>query len=332
MPLVSVIIPVYNGEKTIRATVESVLAQTLTDLEVIVVNSGSTDSTLEILQSFNDARVTIFDYTLALVSVNRNRGVTHANSNYLCFLDADDLWTEDKLASQYQALQENPQAAVAYSWTNCIDESDRFLRKSCYAHYSGYILPQLLLNDFIGSGSNVMIRRHAFETVGGFDETLTNAEDSDLWLRLAAKYEFVVVKKAQILYRVSPQSKSSNIERMEKMNLRVIEKAFAAAPDSLQYLKPYRLASFYQYLSYRALETQPGQQKTLTAMRIILRAAIASPSLLKTPVIAKAFLKLTVMTVLPPLQATRLLQKFPRVANTFTIMGYAKTDLSQIQE
>lgn len=331
MPLVSVIIPVYNGEKTIQATVESVLAQTLTDLEVIVVNSGSTDETQNILENLNDKRLRVIHYPQAIVSVNRNRGVTHANSDYLCFLDADDLWTEDKLACQYQALQNNPQAAVAYSWTTCIDESDRVLRQSCHVNYSGYILPQLLLNDFIGSGSNVMIRRDAFETVGGFDESLTNAEDADLWLRLAAKYEFAVVQKAQILYRISPQSKSSNIERMEKMSLRVIEKAFAAAPDSLQYLKPYRLSSLYQYLSYRALETPPGQQKTLMALRILLQTAIASPELLKTPTIAKAFLKLAIVTILPPPQATQLLQKFPRVANTFTIMGYTKADISQIK-
>ncbi|MEC4804538.1 MAG: glycosyltransferase [Jaaginema sp. PMC 1079.18] len=331
MPLVSVIIPVYNGEKTIQTTVESALSQTLTDLEVIVVNSGSTDRTQQILQGMSDARLTIVDYPKAIVSVNRNRGVTQAQSDYLCFLDADDLWTKDKLACQYQALQENSQAAVVYSWTNCIDQSDRVLRKCRYVNYAGNVLPQLLLDDFIGNGSNAMIRRQAFAEVQGFDESLTNAEDTDLWLRLAAKYEFTVVPKVQVLYRISAQSKSSNVKRMEVMNLRVIEKAFSDAPSSLQYLKRYSSGNLYKYLSYRALETQPGQQKTLTTLRFILQSAIASPDLLKKPIIAKALLKLAIMTFVPSKQAELLLQQFPKIANTFTFMGYEIVDLSQLR-
>ena len=182
MPKVSVILPVFNGDQTIEETIDSILSQSFQDLELIIINSGSTDSTPEILhrKQLNDNRIKIFDYPKAYVSVNRNRGVNNSDGSYLCFIDADDLWHKDKVASQLEKLTENTDASVAYSWTHCVDESGQYLRKGGCANYSGYVLPQLLLSDFIGSGSNVMVHRRAFEAVGGFDESLTNAEDTDL--------------------------------------------------------------------------------------------------------------------------------------------------------
>jgi glycosyltransferase involved in cell wall biosynthesis len=211
MPAISVIIPVYNGEKTIQRTVNSVLNQTFTDFEIIVINAGSTDSTVEIIAQINDSRLRVYTYPKANVAVNRNLGFENATGEFVSFLDADDLWTPDKLEAQYNALVKNPSTAVAYSFTDAIDERDNFLRPCSHAAYSGDVFLQLLLDDFIGSGSNVTIRASAFAEVGGFDGLLTNAQDTDLWVRLAAKYDFVAVEKVQILYRISANSMSSNV-------------------------------------------------------------------------------------------------------------------------
>lgn len=326
MPIISVIIPVYNGEKTIKAAIDSVLQQTLANFELIIINADSTDSTLDIIQQIKDERIKIFSYPKANVAVNRNRGFQHSCCEFITFLDADDLWTPNKLEAQCQALLEHPEAAVAYSWTNCIDENGKFLRHCSFVQWAGDVYHKLLLDDFIGSGSNVMIRSSAFRAVGGFDESLSNAQDTDLWLRLAANYDFVVVREPQILYRITANSMSSDVLGLEKSNLQVITQAFAhQKAESLQYLKQYSIANLYKYLSYKVLDVPPGQQKTLQAIRILATAIKSDPYLMLKPVIFKAFLKLTVMTVLPSQWAKQLLNKFPKLSNTSTFLGYEKT-------
>ncbi|ARV62242.1 glycosyl transferase family A [Nostocales cyanobacterium HT-58-2] len=328
MSIISVIIPVYNGQNTIQETINSVLQQTFHNFELIVINAGSTDSTLHIISKIQDHRIQVLSYPKANVAVNRNRGFNHAAGEFITFLDADDLWTPDKLEAQYKALVENPQAAVAYSWTHCIDKSGKFLRKCSYVNWTGDVYPQLLLDDFIGSGSNVMIRRHTISTIGGFDELLSNAQDTDMWLRLAAKYDFVVVPKPQILYRISANSMSSNIVGLEKSNLQIIERAFAhQKAKSLQHLKWYSIGNLYKYLSYKVLETIPGQQNTLQAVRLLWKTARYDPLLLGKPVIYKALLKLMFMAVFPAKLSKVFLTKFSRIANTSTFLGYEKTNL-----
>lgn len=327
MPKISVIIPVYNGEKTIEATINSVLQQTFDDFELIIINASSTDSTLEIVSQFKDYRITVFTYNRANVAVNRNRGFNHAKSEFITFLDADDLWTLDKLEAQYKVLLENPEAGVVYSWSNCIDETGKFLRGCSYVKWDCDVYPKLLLDDFIGSGSNVMIRASAFSAVGGFDESLSNAQDTDMWLRLAAHYHFVVVPKAQILYRISPSSMSSDILGLEKSNLQVLKRAFAhEKAASLQHLKRYSIANLYKYLSYKALSTSPGQHNFPVAARFLWQTVRTDPFMLLKPVIYKACLKLIAMSLLPPVAAQVLLTKFPRLSNTSTFLGYEKLD------
>src|ERR687886_1714098 len=223
MPLISVIIPVYNGGNTIRTTIESVLNQTFTNLELIVVNDGSQDSTLAVLNEIQDSRLKVFSFPNAGVSTSRNRGLAQAKGEFISFLDADDLWTPDKLEAQLKALQENPQAAVAYSWSDWIDESGQFLRAGGHITVNGNAYEKLLLRDFVESGSNPLIRKQALEEVGTFDESIAFAEDWDLWLRLAARSAFGAVPSPPVLYRISPNSASFNVWKMEAGSLKVIE-------------------------------------------------------------------------------------------------------------
>lgn len=327
MPAISVIIPVYNGGKTIQRTVNSVLNQTFTDFEIIVINAGSTDSTVEIVSQINDHRLRVYTYFKANVAVNRNLGFQHATAEFVSFLDADDLWTSDKLEAQYNALVKNSNAAVAYSFTDAIDEKDDFLRFCSHAAYSGDVFLQLLLDDFIGSGSNVMIRTSAFAEVGGFDCLLTNAQDTDLWVRLAAKYDFVAVEKVQILYRISANSMSSNVLGLEESNLQVIERAYRyEKATQYKHLKKYSLGNLYKYLSYKALSASPGKHNSHIAARFLWQAVKCDRTLLFKPILYKAFLKLVAMSVLPPKGATQLLNKFPRLADTSTFFGYIKVN------
>jgi glycosyltransferase involved in cell wall biosynthesis len=279
---ISVVIPVYNGEKCIRESVESVLKQTFLDIEVIVINDGSTDTTLEIIQSITDSRLKIFSYINAGLAASRNRGITHSTGEYISFIDADDLWTVNKLESQFQALQENKKAAVAYSWTDYIDDQSKFLKAGRRITATGDIYNQLLVVNFLENGSNPLITREALTTVGGFDESLPAAEDWDMWLRLAAGYEFILVPEAQILYRVSVNSMSANLKRQEGACLQVIETAFThSRATSLQHLKKFSLAQIYKYLTFKALEVPPKNLQRWIAARFLWNYVRREPSVLR---------------------------------------------------
>ncbi|OKH33365.1 glycosyl transferase family A [[Phormidium ambiguum] IAM M-71] len=317
MPLISVIIPVFNSEKTIRGTLESVLKQSFTDLELIVINDGSQDTTLEIINQIKDSRLKVFSYPNAGVSASRNRGIFQAIGEYISFLDSDDLWTSDKLESQLKALQTNPQAGVAYSWTNYIDESGKFLYSGNKVALNGNVYEQLLLQNFIESGSNVLIRKEALNQVGGFDESLFGPEDWDLLIRLAAKYDFVVVPIPQILYRMSANSISSSIYRQEKASLKVIEKAFAQAPEALQHLKKYSISNVYKYLMFRVLVGSLERQKALTAARCFWYAVQNNPGLLSqhSKLMFIVTLKIMAGILLPSKQLQIFFIKFKKLVN-----------------
>jgi glycosyltransferase involved in cell wall biosynthesis len=332
MPKISVVIPVYNGAKTIRETIESVLQQTFSDFELIIINSESTDSTLEIVTQIQDHRIKVFSYPKANVAVNRNRGINHACGEFISFLDADDLWTPDKLASQYEALEENPEAAVAYSWTDYIDESSRFLRTGSRITINGNVYAQLLLGNFLENGSNPLIRKQALSKVDGFDELLTNSQDRDMWLRLAGYYSFVAVPSPQILYRVLTNSMSTDVGRLEAASLEVLERAYRNAPESLHYLKPYSIANLYKYLLYKTLEGGSAFQKKGIAAKFFWKAIATDPSLIRKVIIFKALLKIFIVSLLPCIWAKELISKMPRVFNTSTLLGYVQLDMASIKE
>lgn len=308
MPLISVIIPVFNGEKTIKETIQSVLGQTFSDFEIVVIDDGSTDATLSVLASIHDPRLKIFSYPNSGVAVSRNRGFSHASGEFIAFLDADDLWVPDKLEAQFKALQANPQAAVAYSWVNYITQSGEFFRSGNYVNANGNVYPQMLVQSLLENGSNPLIHRNALTEVGGFDQELCPAEDWDMWLRLAVRYHFVVVPAPQILYRMSASSGSANVLKMEASGLRFIEKAYRQAPASLQRLKRRSLATFYHYLTFKTIEVFSKRQDGLIAARFFWNATINDLSVLwQLKTLLKAFFKVFVVISLPPKQARTVL-------------------------
>ncbi|MFB2937272.1 glycosyltransferase family 2 protein [Aerosakkonemataceae cyanobacterium BLCC-F154] len=324
MPLISVIIPVYNGEKTIKQTVECVLNQTIKDLELIIVNDGSQDSTLEIVCQIQDSRIKVFSFPNAGLAASRNRGINLASGEYISFIDADDLWTADKLELQVKALEENPLATVAYSWTDYIDESDNCFGKGCYLSFPGDICVNLLLSNFIESGSNILIRTEALRKVGYFDESRKSCEDWDMWLRLAAEYEFVGVPKPQILYRISSTSMSTNLLRMEAESMEVIEKACDRNPQYSPILKRLSKGNFYKYLLFRSLTSSPNKPNTLVSGKFLWESVKYDRSLLKTKLIWKIVLRIITQFLLPSELAKTKINDFKRLYNVDALLIYMR--------
>ncbi|MEN9519552.1 MAG: hypothetical protein RLZZ381_2140 [Cyanobacteriota bacterium] len=304
MPQISVIVPAYNAERTILETIQSVQQQTFQDFEIIVIDDGSQDQTVKLVQTIQDQRLQIFAYENGGVSVARNRGISHATGEFVAFLDADDLWTIDKLELQLTALKENPKAGVAYSWTCFMDVDEQgkpvsFLPSSKYS-FAGNVYKNLLVSDFIHSGSNTLIRRAAIESTGKFDPTLKSCEDWDYWLRLATRWHFAVVPKHQLLYRRTPESLSSKVEVMKETSLIAIKKAYQAAPPELQYLKSYTLTSFHIYCASLYLQHRTEIAGVSQARHHLWSAIYLRPSILLDRTTQKLLIKLLLKQVFPP--------------------------------
>jgi GT2 family glycosyltransferase len=312
MQTISVVVPAYNGERTILETIKSIQQQTFSDFELIVINDGSTDRTLERLATVEDPRLKVFSYENGGLPVARNRGIARAMGEFITFIDADDLWTPDKLELQLAALQQHPEAGVAYSWTLVMDEKGESFYPGKSVSFEGNVYPQLLLSNFIASGSNVMLRREAITSVGEFDPTLRSCEDWDYWLRVAALWSFVVVPKYQILYRQSSGAMSSKVEVMEKNLLIVHERAFQAAPPELQFLKNHGLANIYLFVTQLCLTHVSSATGAQQAREKLQKAIRLHPQFLLNKQALIFLLKLLLIGVLSPKIAGYILQKLSK--------------------
>lgn len=315
MPTVSVVIPAYNSQATIRETVASIQRQSFTDFELIAIDDGSSDRTVEILKGIVDPRLKVYSFPNSGLSVARNRGIERATSEFISFIDADDLWTENKLARQLETLQQNPQAGVAYSMTLVLGRDGSSIYAGTSATHEGDVLAHLLLNNFIASGSNAMLRRQAIESVGGFDPGLTSCEDWDYWLRLAAIWPFAVVPEAQIFYRQSSRSMSADIEGMEKNFLTVYQRAFARAPERYHHLKHQSLANGYLFLAQLGLRYFTEARNVARAQRHFLHALHLHPPILTQAKARSVALKLLSTRILPPKLSAKLLSGIGKISD-----------------
>lgn len=305
MSTVSVIIPAYNAAKTILETIQSIQQQTFSDFELIVINDGSTDETLEVLATISDPRLKIFSYENGGLPVARNRGIEQATGEYLSFIDADDLWTPNKLESQLAALDQHPDAGVAYSWTAFIDENSNFLYAWQPIYYQGNVYPDLLIENFISSGSNILVKRQIVDMAGRFDPLLKSAEDWEYYVRLAALCPFALVPEYQILYRRSSQSMTSKVDVMEANALQVIERNFQAAPAELQPLKQQSLARAYRFYCMLCLAHVSSNDGVKQATQKLSQAIRFYPKILLQRRTQRLLLKLVLLNVIPYELATR---------------------------
>ncbi len=317
--MISVIIPAYNAEHTIWETVESVWQQTFLDYEIIIIDDGSRDQTLEVLNKIavQDKRVKVFSYENAGACVARNLGISHATGEFIAFLDSDDLWTRDKLELQLAALQKHPEAGIAYSWTCTMykqGESLRFMQCNT-SLYEGNIYPNLLISNFIGSGSNILARRQAIESVEGFDTTLKACQDWDYYLRLAARWSFVLVPKNQILYRQSSRGTiTSNVDVMEEQGRFMLDKAYQTAPPELQHLKSQSLSNFHRYCAVLYLQYSNNFIGVKKSGKNLWQSICMYPQILLHENTQKLLLKFLLMHVLSP-QITQSIINFNKIVN-----------------
>lgn len=273
--LVSVIIPVFNGESTIGRTLDSVLAQTHGHLEVLVIDDGSHDRTAELVEAYDDSRIALHRFANRGAHISRNRGLEMASGRFLSFLDADDWWRADKLEKQLGALSRRPEASVAYSFTQYVDEQGVPLHRGYQGRIEGDVLTELFVRFFLQNGSNALIRREVVERIGGFDERLDVCDDYDFYLRAAEHFRFALVPEHQIFYRVRSGSLSTQVVRMRRASHLVIRRAVARQPQLLGPLKPEAMAVTDAYIFTKALESERAWRNiplSLSCLFTLLRA------------------------------------------------------------
>lgn len=184
MPLVSVVVPAYNAERTLAATLDSALAQDFHDFEIVVVNDGSTDSTKAVLDTYA-ARVRVIDQNNRGVSAARNAGVTASSGQLIAFLDSDDLWSPDKLTQSVRALAQNPNASMVFS--DCSGLRPDGTTSTFYSFRGAPSLDEMLNGGFEAVPSAVMMRREVFDACGGFSGKFVSNYFEDLWLWFLAR-------------------------------------------------------------------------------------------------------------------------------------------------
>lgn len=217
-PKISVILPVYNAQSYLRESIESILTQSFEDFELIMINDGSTDDSLLIMESYTDQRIQIINQSNAGLPISLNRAIAIAQGQYLARQDADDISLPERFAKQVAYLDTHPQCALLGTWAQILVEKTPTNRSLSHPHLNGDIqLKLLFFNCFVHS--SVMIRKSALEVSGLYPEEQEKfpPEDYDLWLRIAKYWEVANLPEVLLQYRELPNSISrSKLDMMQE--------------------------------------------------------------------------------------------------------------------
>ncbi|WP_434710988.1 glycosyltransferase family 2 protein [Rhizobium sp. YTUHZ045] len=235
---VAVVIPAYNAEEFIAATLRSVVDQTHSALEIVVVDDGSTDDTASICREFAaaDPRITILSTKNRGVAAARNAGIEASRSSYIAFIDADDLWHPTYVERMLSALHPLPDAwGAVYALHRLVDSEGYCTKSGSSLSARGFILIRHLVFRFVGNGSGFMVRRAVIDKIGGYDSSYANqgiggCEDFDFELRTAEHFKIEAVPLGLVGYRVHSAAMSADRSRMARALLAVTEQCVARNP------------------------------------------------------------------------------------------------------
>lgn len=219
--MISVVIPLYNKEQSIATTLQTVLNQTYQDFEIVIVNDGSTDHSVEEVAKVTDPRIRLIHQSNAGVSAARNRGIEEARGEFVAFLDADDEWNPDYLKTQYKLTQKYPECSVFacnYEFKDAQEKvTPTIIRKLPFKGEDG-----ILSNYFEVANcshpplwtSAVMVKKNAIQSIGGFPIGIKSGEDLLTWARLAVNGKIAYAKQAYAVFNVEGYSISEKPKRI----------------------------------------------------------------------------------------------------------------------
>jgi glycosyltransferase involved in cell wall biosynthesis len=275
-PLISVVIPLYNARDVIRETIESVLAQTCRDYEIVVIDDGSTDASGDVVRSYGE-RIRYIQQPNGGVAQARNRGISAARGRYIALLDHDDLWDPEKLAKQVAVLERQSAAGMVVTDVVHIDRVGRSMNQLGPAYQPRQDFARLFVQGFVPTPSATLIRKDLLETVGGFDEQFNSAgmDDHELWTRLAAVTTIVGLAEP-LTYHRNREIKPPNIALSHRpLLIEKLKARFREDPAKRRYLQ--RETAFYwadrgKYL-IKGGQRREGRSALLKGLRLSLGEA-----------------------------------------------------------
>ena len=274
--LVSVIIPCYNRERFIAATIESVLNQTWPDIELIVVDDGCTDGSRGVVESYGD-RLTILEHEGCCnkgQSASINLGLKMSHGNYVAILDSDDLFASQKLEKQVHFLDSNPEIGLVYANGMSIDAEGRELYPIISGEHQSPVGPESVLeNSPFNLPSNSLVRRSVYDKVGYFDETLRSAQDHDMAIRIAEVTRIGYLNESLWFYRRHDGSIShTKIKERWRNGFRILEAACKRYPYPKK-IRNRRLA----VLNFRLGQCYLEEKNYIQAALHLLKAGLLDP-------------------------------------------------------
>ncbi|MHA7876578.1 glycosyltransferase family 2 protein [Roseivivax sp.] len=295
MPRASIVVPAFNAEATLAETLASLTAQSFTDLEIIVVDDGSTDATARIARAhMSDARIRLVSQPNRGLAGARNTGILEARGAYIGFCDADDLWRPEKLAVHVAHLDAAPEVGLSFSGSVLIDGAGRPTGHAQKPRLRQIDAAHVFKRNPIGNGSAAVMRREAAEALvyyprhAGtracvFDETFRQSEDIECWMRLMLTTGWSIEGVPGLLtaYRVNGAGLSANTERQHDAWERMVEKLTPLAPEFFARVTPAARAYQLRYLARRAVSALDGPRAVQLALGAL---ATSRRPLLEEPV------------------------------------------------
>jgi len=275
-PKLSIIIPAYNVEKYIGEAICSAINQTITELEIIVVDDGSTDKTREVVRSFQkDHRVKLITQDKLGSSEARNNGINNARGEFIGFLDSDDRWAPKKSERHLEIFNSYPDVDLTFSWWKIINHEGKDLGITGTPVKSQIQLEDLVLENFFGPSSTVFVRKKIFDKIGYFDVNLEAAVDLDMWLRIVELQpnNVKIIPEILVDWRIRPGQVTGNWKRMSKNWNKVISKVKTKFPEKVSpVLKEakFRQERYHAHLAYR-------EKDLIGATKCFLRSFSSKP-------------------------------------------------------
>ena len=250
----SIIIPLYNKELSIRKTIQSALDQTFHNFEILVINDGSTDSSLSIVNEINDKRVKVITQSNKGVSAARNLGIKKANYEWIAFLDGDDLWEPNHLKQIVKMMSIFPNKYVyatsfKFSTNRKVYRHSRDKNIFLIENYFKEALKEPLLWTSI-----TVVNKSCFENVGYFREILAHGEDLDLWIRLAKKYEIIKSSEITSTYRIDAENRTSLGRNVKRTHVYHIDIDSIKDPYEIIYHKKAIIERMVAYIKIRDIQ------------------------------------------------------------------------------
>lgn len=271
-PKATIVVPAFNVAATISETLRSLISQTLKDIEVVIIDDGSTDNTAEIVQPFlNDPRLRYVKQANRGLAGARNRGIAEARADIIGFCDADDLWHPDKIRRHVAHFETNPRLGLSYAGSELIDARSKRLGISQSPRLRDVTAEHVLKRNPVGNGSAAVLRRAALDDIATspdgrytayFDEAFRQSEDIECWLRIALLTDWAIegIPGKLTLYRVAMGGLSANTDRQLASWENVIAKLRPIHPEFFARHEGTARAYQLRYLARRSISGGDGQR------------------------------------------------------------------------